>query len=230
MSEEHDEDLRALLAAADPAVALPPADPDGMARLMEDLMSEHTDPRPDPSTESRTDHLHHRSPLTWAVAAAAALVIVGGIAVALLGAGGDEGPGSAAPEVVDSSGAAVETEDAASVTELTLDGSAPATRCLAPESAPQVVAAQTLAVDATVESISGGVVTLAPTTFYTGEPTNLVVVSEPSGDLQRLLAGVDFIEGERYLVSATDGRVTLCGFTGPYTDTLASVYERAFAE
>ena len=29
MSETHDEDLRALLAAADPAASLPPADPDG---------------------------------------------------------------------------------------------------------------------------------------------------------------------------------------------------------
>ena len=231
MSETHDEDLRALLAAADPAAALPPADPSGMARLMEDLMSEHTDPRLDTTTENRADHLRHRSRLTWVVAAAAAVVIVGGIAVAVSG-GGDSGPGTAGSDVVDSSsgaGTTSESGESVSVTELTLGGDAPATRCLAPDSAPQVVAAQTLVVDAVVESISGGVVTLAPTTFYTGEATDLVTVSEPSGDLQALLSGVDFAEGGRYLVSATEGRVTLCGFSGPYSESLADVYERAFA-
>ena len=61
--------------------------------------------------------------------------------------------------------------------------------------------------------------TLAPTTFYAGEATDLVTVSEPGGDLQPLLSGVDFAEGSRYLVSATDGRVTLCGFSGPYCES-----------
>ena len=89
--------------------------------------------------------------------------------------------------------------------------------------------AQSLVVDATVESISGGVVTLSPTRFYAGEETDLVTVSEPSGDLQMLLAGVEFEEGGRYLVSATDGQVTLCGFSGPYTERLAAVYDEAFA-
>ncbi|WP_323791786.1 hypothetical protein [Nocardioides sp.] len=236
MSEAHDEDLRALLATADPAAALPPADPAGVARLMEDLMPEmpeHTDVHEGVTTENRADHLRQRSRLTWIVAAAAAAVIVGGVAFVLIGGSGEDGPGSAGSEVVDSrvtgdADGAIDPGEAASVTELTLSGDASAARCLTPESAPQVVAAQTLVVDAVVESISGGVVTLAPTTFYAGEATDLVTVSEPEGDLTRLLAGVEFTEGGRYLVSATDGRVTLCGFSGPYSASLAGIYKRAF--
>ncbi len=226
--EQHEEDLRALLAAADPAATLPAADPAGVARLMEDTMSHMPETAEVP--ETRTDHLHGRSRLTWIVAAAAAAIIVGGTAFALLGTDDDDGPqtASGSPQVINSSGPGGEAE-APSVTELSISGETTSAKCLAPESAPQVVTAQTLVVDATVESISGGVVTLAPTRFYAGDPTDLVTVAESSGDLSRLLLGVEFAEGERYLVSATDGRVTLCGFSGPYSERLAAVYDEAFA-
>lgn len=240
---DDDADLRALLAGADPASALPAADPVGVARLMEETMSE-TPEAPDPhetpehaaTTETRDDHLRRRSPFTWVVAAAAAAVIVGGVGFAVWGVD-DAGPqGASDAPVVASEGPSAGDEDvdvaegAASVTELSITPEATTARCLTPEAAPDVVAAQTLAVDAEVESISGGVVTLAPTRFYAGEETDLVTVAEPSGDLQALLSGVDFEEGERYLVSATDGQVTLCGFSAPYDESLAAVYDEAFAE
>lgn len=236
--EEHD--LRALLAAADPAAALPAADPDRVARLMELTMS-HTSEVPEPGTsgtphtdESRSDHLRHRSPFTWAVAAAAVAVIVGGVGFAVLG--GDDARTQVAsdePTVVNSQ----EADDAAAdpgaeeptVTDLGISPAAATTKCLTPEAAPQVVASQDVVVDAVVESISGGEVTLAPTRFYAGEETDLVTVSEPSGDLQLLLTGVEFVEGERFLVSATDGQVTLCGFSAPWSESLAAVYDEAFA-
>ena len=50
----------------------------------------------------------------------------------------------------------------------------------------------------------------------------------PDRDLQALLAAVDFREGERYLVAASDGRVTLCGFSGPFSEELAELYAKAF--
>lgn len=233
--EQHEEDLRALLAAVDPAATLSAADPAGVARLMEDTMS-RTPETPltgeTPVTgETRSDHLHHRSRLTWMVAAAAAAIIVGGAAFAVFGGEG-EGPGAAseAPDVVDSSGEAVPgAAGTPSVTELSVLGGSASGKCLTPEAAPEVVSAQALVVDATVESISGGVVTLAPTRFYAGEETDLVTVTEPGGDLQMLLSAVEFEEGGRYLVSATDGQVTLCGFSAPYSEGLASVYDEAFA-
>ena len=51
----------------------------------------------------------------------------------------------------------------------------------------------------------------------------------PAEELQELVGAVDFREGERYLVSATNGRVTVCGFSGPYTEDLAGLYVEAFA-
>ncbi len=230
--DEGAQHLRAQLTAIDPATALPAADPVGVARLMEDAMSQNPEsPRalesPD-TIETRTDHLRDRSRLTWIVAAAATAVIVGGVGFAVASGGRDDpvvaadAPGDAGTASADGSG------EVPSVSELSLAEGAPATKCLTPEAAPQVVAAQTLVVDATVESISGGVVTLAPTTFYAGEETDLVTVSQPDGDLQVLLSGVEFEEGGRYLVSATDGQVTLCGFSAPYSDQLAAVYDEAF--
>lgn len=217
-----DDALRARLAAADPAASLSAADPAGVARLLEDTMSQ--------TPETRSDHLRHRSRLTWAIAAAAAVVIVGGFAFAFaLGNDGDDGPAVAATDVSPSAPVTTPTEEE-SVTELSLAANGTSGRCLTPEAAPQVVSSQSLVVDATVESISAGVVTLAPTRFYTGEETDIVTVSEPSGDLQLLLAGVEFEEGERYLVSATDGQVTLCGFSGPYSERLAAVYDDAFSD
>ena len=234
--EQREEDLRALLATVDPAAALPAADPAGVARLMEDTMS-HVPETPQTvetssPAETRGDHLHHRSRLTWIVAAAAATIIVGGASFAVFG-GDDDGPAAAsgATDIVDGSGAAApDSGETPSVTELSvLGGAAVSGKCLTPEAAPQVVSSQSLVVDATVESISGGVVTLAPTRFYAGEETDLVTVTEPGGDLQMLLSAVTFKEGGRYLVSATDGQVTLCGFSAPYSEQLAAVYDEAFA-
>jgi|GEM_PF-1047226 len=217
-----DDALRARLAAVDPAASLSAADPAGVARLLEDTMSQ--------TPETRSDHLHHRSRLTWMIAAAAVAVIVGGVAFAI-GTGDDNGPALAgdAPTVIDPSASLSSPAGEESVTDLTITANGTSGRCLTPEAAPQVVSSQSLVVDATVESISAGVVTLAPTRFYTGEETDLVTVSEPSGDLQLLLAGVEFEEGGRYLVSATDGQVTLCGFSGPYSERLAAVYDDAFS-
>lgn len=227
--QDPSQELRALLAAADPAASLPAADLAEVARLMEHAMSET--PQSVETPETRSDGLRERSRLTWIVAAAAAAVIVGGTAFAVLD-NGDERPPTASgePVVVDSSAdAAPDDVVTPSITELSVSGEASTAKCMTPEAAPQVVTAQTLVVDATVESISGGVVTLAPTLFYAGEETDLVTVSEPDGDLSRLLSGVEFVEGGRYLVSATDGQVTLCGFSGPWSERLAAVYDQAFA-
>lgn len=234
-AHEDDQELRAMLAAADPASALPAADPAGVARLMEDAMSETPDIPETPQTaetaETRSDHLRGRSRLTWLVAAAAAIVIVGGVAFAVADGDGSDAPVAAdgPPRVVDSSGQPADTGDAPTITELSVPDAAPSARCLTPQAAPQVVAAQDLVVDAVVESISGGIVTLTPTRFYAGEETDLVTVTEPSGDLQLLLTGVDFTEGGRYLVSASDGQVTLCGFSAQYSSSLAAVYDEAFS-
>ena len=222
--DQHDDELRALLRAADPASSLPAADPTGTARLLEDTM---TDLSHDPLTdESRRDGTHHRSRLTWAVAGAAAVLIGGGVFFAV--AQDDNAPEVAVEQGSSQGQEPAEPEPVRTVTELVVAGDAAAAKCLTPQAAPQVVASQTTVVDATVESISGSAVTLAPTRFYAGDEVDLVVVQAPGPDMQALLSAVTFEEGGRYLVAATDGQVTLCGFSAEWSEDLAGVYAEAF--
>lgn len=214
----NDDELREQVRSLDPAFSLPPADPAGVARLLEDTM---TDDRVD---ESRTDHMHGRSRLTWLVAAAAAILIGGGVVLVVGHDDDDAGPDRAADVPSQTS----QPTAADTVTDLTAGSGARTLKCMTPEAAPQVVASQTTVFDGVVASISGSVVTLRPSRFYAGDPTDLVTVTAPSDDMRALLSAVTFEEGKRYLVAATDGRVTFCGFSAEYSDSLAKVYRTAF--
>ena len=209
---DHDDELTARLRANDPAASLPPADPAAVDRLLEATMSNdlHADA---PPTRGRA-----RRPLTWLVAAAA-LVVIGGVGVFAATQGQDTQ--SPVPS------AAGESSSAPTLTQLSAPGqSAYAARCMVPNS--QMLATQTLAFDGVVDDITDGVVTLTPTLFYTGEETDQVQVSAPSPELQALIGAAQFEVGGRYLVSATGGRVTVCGFTGPYNPDLVALYDQAF--
>ena len=207
-THDGDDDLRARLRAADPASALPPADPTRVARLLEETMSNQTDT---PLTESRETGT--RRPLTWLVAAAAVVLIAGVGIFGFLDRGGDTGTPSATAEQT--------------VTHLAAPAAGGQGRCMPPST--RVLATQTLAFDGTVQEITDGVVTLAPTHFYAGNATDLVEIEAPSADLQALIGAASFEAGGRYLVSATDGRVTVCGMTAPYSAGLAALYTQAFS-
>jgi len=204
--EELPDELRSRLRSSDPAGSLPPAAPHEVARLLEDVMATEL------TTESRETGTHNRGPLTWLVAAAAAVVIAG---VGLFGFYALTG------DTDDNGGPA-----AASVTELDVPAGAGAGKCMVPNA--EVLADADVAFDGTVTSIVGDVVTLEPTHWYAGGPTDIVEVTAPSEQLQRVASAVIFRTGERYLVSARDGHVTLCGFSAPYDEGLAAVYAEAF--
>jgi hypothetical protein len=93
---------------------------------------------------------------------------------------------------------------------------------------PEVLAQQSVAFDGTVTMLADGVVTLDVGHWYAGGPTDLVRVQAPADALQDLVGAVKFEQGGRYLVSATNGQVTVCGFSGPYTADLAALYDQAF--
>lgn len=200
------------LRAGDPASSLPPADPDGVARLLEDVMSTEL------TTENRETGTHDRSPLTWLVAAAAAVIIAGVGLFAVMNIDDDTTPAPSADDthLADPTVTTLEAPDAA----------AASAKCMVPNA--EVVAQQEIAFDGTVTAIVGDLVTLAPTTWYAGEPTDLVEVQAPPADMRMLLSAVEFEDGGRYLVSATDGRVTLCGFSALYSEELAAIYAEAF--
>lgn len=202
------EELRDQLRSADPAASLPPADPSRVARLLEDVMSTEL------TGENRATGTRQRGPLTWLVAAAAVLIIAGIGLFAVLTH--DEDP--AAPPTA---------ERTLTVTDLNAPSTAAyAAKCMVPNA--EVVAEQSTAFEGTVTSIADGVVTLTVDRWYAGGTTDLARVQAPPDQMQALVGAVDFERGGRYLVSATDGRVTVCGFSARYSSDLAALYEQAF--
>jgi hypothetical protein len=204
----NDEELEARLRASDPAASLPPAAPHEVARLLEDVMATEL------TTESRETGTRNRGPLTWLVAAAAVLVIagVGIFGVRALTGDSDPTPTAGAP--------------APSATHLEVSAPAGSAKCAVPSA--ETLATAEVAFDGTVTGIVGEEVTLEPTHWYAGDPTDTVVVTAPSEQMQRVASGVTFEPGGRYLVSATAGQVSLCGFSAPYDEGLAAIYAEAF--
>jgi hypothetical protein len=222
---DRDDGLRALLAAADPAHALAPADPAGLSALLEDLMSHDTQARTEPELGSRMTGTHGRNPLTWLVAAAA-VVMIAGVGAFGLSRMNDDGPAVEAGDNPARSSSTTDTTDAGpAVTEL---GAPPAVaaKCAVPTA--KMLATQEQAFAGTVTAIEGDTVTLSTSTVYTGEVGEQVQVTAPSAELHALLDAVRFEVGRDYLVSASGGVVSVCSFSGPASPGLQRLYEQAF--
>ncbi|HEY5889611.1 MAG TPA: hypothetical protein VIW94_02775 [Acidimicrobiia bacterium] len=84
-----------------------------------------------------------------------------------------------------------------------------------------------LAFAGTVTAIEGETVTLTVDEWYVGGDASSVELSAPAG-LEALIGSIEFTEGEQYLISAYDGVVNYCGFSGPATPELQAVYDEAF--
>ena len=202
MSDDpEDTELFERLRAHDPAASLPPAESAQVARLLEDAMAHDLD------TPAR-----RRTPLTWLVAAAALLVIAGVGVFAVVG--GDDEP--QVPTAQDPAPTVVELSARPPV----------AGRCAVPTA--ELLGNQETAFDGTVSAITDGTVTLDVTEWYRGGSADQVTVDVPPTDMQALVGAADFQTGQRYLVSANGGFVTVCGFTAPYSDDLAALYAEAF--
>ena len=222
-----DRALRDRLLRLDPAAPLPTADPAWVARLLEDAMSDDLDLD---VPETRQTGVHDRSRLTWLVTAAAVLLIAGVGGFVLVDRGDDDVPSAGS-----SSGGSGQTgadpdggtsPDTGDTTVLSAPAGVGNGRCAVPSA--DVLARQTLAFDGTVTSMSDGLVTLEPTTFYTGEPTAEVQVQAPEQVLRDLILAVSFEEGQRYLVSAVEGQVSVCGYSAPWSPELEQLYRDAF--
>lgn len=223
---DRDDELRSLLESADPAHALAPADPAGLAALLEDTMSHDTQARPEPELGDRSTGTHGRSPMTWLVAAAAVVMIagVGAFGFSRLTSDPPVVQAERTPATSQSTSASTGAEPA--VTQL---GAPPpvAAKCAVPTA--EMLAAQEMAFAGTVTAIEGDTVTLATTTVYAGEVAEQVQVTAPSVEMYALLDAVQFEVGRDYLVSANGGVVSLCSFSGPASPGLQRIYDRAFA-
>jgi hypothetical protein len=223
MTEEHgfDEDpqLRALLAQSDPARSLVPADPEGLARLLleiqEDTVSNDLDTRTD--LPQQTTELRRRGPLAWVVAAAAVAAIAGGGYTAVSSMQ-DNG-------TVEQARPGTTSVDEPVVLTLEAPTTVPA-KCAVPT--PELLAGAEVAFAGTVTAIDGDVVTLAPTETYAGAPADEVELVGLGPDIRALTGQPDFVVGGTYLVSATDGQMFACGFSGEASPELQNLYDLAF--
>ena len=168
-----------------------------------------TDPQTAPAADAAPPSRWRRTGLVAAAAAVAAVAI--GVAVS----GGDpagDGPGSS---------------DAPTTLALTVQGGdAVSSSCMMFDVA--VLRGMSPALAGTVTSIDGGTVTLDVDRWYRGGDADRVTVSQPGAQTSAALDGVAFEEGKRYLLTAAQGVVNGCGYSGPATPELEKAYAEAF--
>lgn len=205
MSDETEETLLRRMRAADPAQRTMPSAPSWIPDLVEATMS--TDPETGPTSRPRG----------WvpALAAAALLAVVGGGAYALLDDEGDTSP-RATPE--------------ATTTTLALPGGGggiSSSSCI--QFDVEFLRDMPIALSGTATEVGSDTVTLEVDRWYQGGDADVVRLAnfDPANSS---LDGFVFEQGERYLISASeDGTVSFCGFSGPWTESLAAAFDVAFA-
>lgn len=119
------------------------------------------------------------------------------------------------------------TSAGGSVTSLEVTPAADDARCAVPSV--ELLRTQDTAFEGTVTEVGDGSATLDVDTWYAGEDeTDRVRVSTPSQEIVDLLLAVDFQEGGTYLVSASDGQVSLCGLSAVKDELLTGLYDEAW--
>jgi hypothetical protein len=161
---------------------------------------------PSPHINSDRDTRRRRTLMIIGGAAAAAAIALG--SVAIIRGGDDVGELADGPPL-----------------ELSLGAGDTLASCIPFDVA--LLASMTPAFAATATSIDDGTVTLAVDRWYTGGDAATVTLQAPSG-MQALIDGFDFEVGQQYLITAAEGNVNFCGFSGVATPELSSAFETAF--
>ncbi|MDA0270254.1 MAG: hypothetical protein O2919_04415 [Chloroflexi bacterium] len=92
---------------------------------------------------------------------------------------------------------------------------------------PAILAEMPVAFEGTATAVDGDRVTLEVDRWFKGGDAETVVVVAPQG-LEALIGGIAFEVGGQYLVSATNGQVNYCGFSGEATPDLRAGFEAAY--
>ena len=199
------DELRQRLARLDPMRSGVPTEPttsESSRQLLERVMSTPIKERHSQTTPRRT--------WTIAVAAVAALVlaVAGGV-----GLSNDEGTPSIrdeAPIALDAGGEDITAS------------------CIA-FSSEELERVAEIAFAGTVTEVDGNTVTLSVDTWFRGGDASSVVLNAPQG-MEALIGGIPFAVGGEYLISAQDGTVNYCGFSGESTPELRAGFEEAFSQ
>lgn len=215
MSRMSDDDLRARLARIDPAPAGSPVDPVTSPRAQELVERAMNAPELQTlDTDAPTDELAARRRRRWLLPAAAAVLVAALVGAAVALTGGDR------------VGVVPGQDQDPTVLALSLPPSDAAGSCMMFDVA--FLAQMPVAFAGSVTAIDADQVTLDVDRWYRGGDADLVTVAVPPQQTSAALDGVDFRQGERYLVTATDGTVNGCGFSGPAEPQLEQAFEQAF--
>lgn len=118
-----------------------------------------------------------------------------------------------------------DSDDKPEQIELSAGGGATMMSCLPFD--PAYLADMPLAFRGTATEVGGDVVTLKVDHWFKGGDAEEVVLRAPQG-LEALIDGIAFEADREYLISATDGQVNYCGFSGEVTPELEAGFEAAF--
>lgn len=209
----NDDELRALIRAADPASDV---DEKRAPSWIQDLVEETVMTHDADEGVAKAGGSARKAPARgrWIAAAAAALVVGGGALAATILAtdgGGTGGTGDDAPR-----------KELA----LTLAPQDAMQMCMA--FSPEALRPLEVAFSGTVDDVQGDTVTLSPDHWYAGDTGADVVVVTAGSPEVLLEGGITFAEGERYLVGAFDGAVATCGLSAPWSTEMAAAYDEAF--
>ncbi len=97
--------------------------------------------------------------------------------------------------------------------------------CLAMDTT--ILAGMSPAFAATATAVEGEKVTLTVDRWYAGGDATTVELNAQPGQAA-LIAGFDFEVGEQYLITAAEGNVNFCGYSGPATPELTNLFNQAF--
>ncbi|MCO6503465.1 MAG: hypothetical protein J5I28_10330 [Acidimicrobiales bacterium] len=153
--------------------------------------------------EVMSTHVEERTSNRRWLPAAAALAVVAGIAAAFA-----LGGGNAAQPLVLSAG----HDD-------------PMAMCI--QFSVEELAKAPLAFEGVVTSADGETIELDVARWFKGGDADTVVLEAPAG-MEALIGGIPFEEGGSYLITAYDGTVNYCGFSGPATADLRAAFDEAF--
>ncbi len=109
--------------------------------------------------------------------------------------------------------------------QLSLAGSDSLASCLPLEA--EIMADMEMAFAATAVAVDGQVITLDVDRWYKGGDAEVVALVAEHTEAS-LIAAFPFEVGQEYLVTAANGTVNFCGYSGPATPELRAVFDQAF--
>jgi len=161
-------------------------------------------------TMSITPQSTRRRWLPAAAAAAVVAVVAGGIGFAMTR--GDDAPTPTAQKTV---------------TELRVQGEDATQMCM--QVTPEALRNVDQAFEGTATEVTDDRIVLTVDRWFKGGSSDEVALTPADTGMVALIGSVEFEQGGRYLVTAADGLVNSCGFSGEWSPELAALFDQAFS-